>query len=378
MNRIFLIGLFVAFASALGASEPVHDSVASPAGRWFRYVPYGHSLYADEHPNYVRMDLGAVSYSPVTNYGDSDRKYSPQIMAVFGGRISIWNIDLYRRQFGMDVTQTFSANLWMDISEHTTSPIINTDYRVAIPTFTFIHRFGVTEVSNAPNNRKHPFLKNYSIQLCPFMHESTHIGDEMVLQRADKGYALRRVNVSYNYAEIGITLNEPEDRYIENHTFRLGALMLLNPQHGWYFVNTNDGAVNNLASNHDVHSNQAGQLERYGPDGMPFEVWLQYQYQSGCSPHGFQALVSAEVRNRAMYAYSLSETEIATAPRYIDSDRRRFTYSVFVGARYNMPHYDGYFSRVSVGVRAYHGNCPYGMFRSVDDFSHIGLCIVYQ
>ena len=378
MNRILALGLFVVFSVALNAAEKTADSVEYRAGRWFRYVPYGHSLYADEHPEFVRMDLGAVSYSPATNYGGSGQKYSPQIMAVFGGRISVWNIDLCQRKFGMDVAQTFSAHLWMDISERTTSPVINTDYRVAVPTFTFIHRFGLTAVSDLPNNRKRPFFRNYSIRLCPFMHESTHIGDEMVLQRADRGYALRRVNVSYNYAEAVITLNEPEDRYIENHTFRLGAFVLLNPEHGWYFVSSRDGAVNNLASCSDVHLNQAGQQERYGPSGMPFEVWLQYQYQSVCSRHGFQALVSAEVRNRAMYAYSLTETDVVSAPRYIAADLRRFTYSIFVGARYNMPHYDGYFSRFSVGVRAYHGNCPYGMFRSVDNFSHVGLCIVYQ
>ena len=378
MNRILLICLFAAFSSALCAAEPAPDSAVYRAGRWFRYVQYGHSLYADEHPDFVRMDFGAVSYSPVTNYGGYDKKYSPQIMAVFGGRISVWDIDLCQRRFGMNVSQTFSAHLWMDISERTTSPVINTDYRIAIPTFTFIHRFGLTAVSDRLDNRKHPFFKNYSILLCPFKHESTHIGDEMVLQRADKGYALRRVNVSYNYAEAVITLNEPEDRYIENHTFRLGAFVLLQPGQGWYFVNSRDGAVNNLASTNDVHLNQAGQPERFGSGGMPFEVWLQYQYQSACSPHGFQALVSAEVRNRAMYAYSLTETDIASMPRYIASDPRRFTYSVFVGARYNMSHYDCYFSRVSVGVRAYHGNCPYGMFRSVNNFSHVGLCIVYQ
>lgn len=51
---------------------------------------------------------------------------------------------------------------------------------------------------------------------------------------------------------------------------------------------------------------------------------------------------------------------------------------VFLGARYNLPHYDGYFSRVAMGVRACHGNCPYGMFRSIDNFSHVGICVVYQ
>ena len=200
----------------------------------------------------------------------------------------------------------------------------------------------------------------------------------MVLQRADMCYALRRVNVSYNYTELNVTLNEPEDRYAATHTFRLGGLILLNPKEGWYWLDSRDGDVNNIASNQPVHSNKIGIPERYGPSGLPFEVWLQYQYQSSCSKHGFQAIVSAEIRNRARYGYSLTETSHALTPREAAADPRCFTYSVFVGARYNMPHYDGYFSRVAMGVRAYHGNCPYGMFRNIDNFSHVGICVVYQ
>ncbi len=371
MKRIIsALILLCATTVASQAADLLPDSVAYKAGRWFQYVPYGHSFYADEHPDYMRMDIGAVSYAPETNYGNSPAKYSAQMFAVFGVRISVWNMDIQDRRFGFDMSQTASAHLWMDISEHTTSPVVNTDYRIAAPTFTFIHRLQGKESV--------PFLKNYSIQFCPFKHESTHIGDEMVLQRADKGYALRRVNVSYNYIETVVTLNEPEDRYASCHTLRLGGLVLINPKHGWYFIDSRDGDVNNIASNQPVRTNKIGINERYGPSGLPFEMWLQYQYQSACSRHGFQAIVSAEVRNRAMYGYSLTETEHATAPREAKYDPRRFTYSVFVGARYNMPHYDGYFSRFAIGVRAYHGNCPYGMFRSVDNFSHIGFCVVYQ
>jgi hypothetical protein len=79
-----------------------------------------------------------------------------------------------------------------------------------------------------------------------------------------------------------------------------------------------------------------------------------------------------------MYNYSLTETAVSPLPRYGTADNRRFTYSIFAGARYNMPHYDGYFSRLAFGIRAYHGNCPYGMFRSEDNFSYIGFSIVYQ
>lgn len=371
MKRIFsAVVLLCAVTIASQAADLVPDSVAYKAGRWFHYTPYGQSLYADEHPDFMRAEIGAVSYAPETNYGGSPVKYSAQMFAVFGARISVWSMDIQDRRFGFNIAQTASAHLWMDISEPTTSPVVNTDYRIAAPTFTFLHRLQGKEAV--------PFLRNYSIQFCPFKHESTHIGDEMVLQRADKGYALRRVNVSYNYVEVDVTLNEPEDRYAETHTFRLGTLVLLNPKQGWYFVDSRDGDVNNIASNRPVIPNQTGLSERHGPSGLPFEMWLQYQYQSACSPHGFQAIVSAEVRNRARYGYSLTETEHAAAPREAKYDPRRFTYSVFAGVRYNMPHYDGYFSRIALGVRAYHGNCPYGMFRSVDNFSHIGVSIVYQ
>lgn len=365
-----LFVLLVIFHITAIASESVPDSIACRAGRWFQYVPYGHSLYADEHPDYMRIDLGAVSNAPEANYGGSSAKYSAQMFAVFGARISIWSMDLQERRFGLNISQTASAHLWMDISERTTSPVVNTDYRVGAPTFTFIHRMQGKETV--------PFLKNYSLMFCPFKHESTHIGDEMVLQRADLGYALRRVNVSYNYAELDITLNEPEDRYLQTHTFRLGLLLLVNPKQGWYWLDSRDGDVNNIASNQPAHPNRNGLPERSDPSGLPFELWFQYQFQSACSPHGFQAIVSAEVRNRARYGYSLTEKVHSPEPRWSAADSHRFTYSVFVGARYNMPRYDGYFSRVALGIRAYHGNCPYGMFRSINNFSHIGLCIVYQ
>lgn len=365
---IYLVLLIAPIATT--AAELLPDSVAYRAGRWFQYVPYGQSLYADMHPDFMRCDLGAVSYAPETNYGGTPTKYSLQMFAVFGARISFWSKDLQNRRFGLNVSQTLSAHLWMDISEHTTVPVVNTDYRIAAPTFTFIHRLQGKEAV--------PFLKNYSLMFCPFKHESTHIGDEMVLQRADKGYALRRVNVSYNYAELSVTLNEPEDRYVQTHTFRMGAFVLLNPHHGWYWLDSRDGEVNNIASNHPVKTNASGLPERYGPSGLPFEWWLQYQYQSNCSKHGFQAIVSAELRNRAMYGYSLTEKTASPTPRESNADPRRFTYCVFVGARYNMPHYDSYYSRIALGVRAYHGNCPYGMFRSVDNFSHIGLCLIAQ
>ena len=129
---------------------------------------------------------------------------------------------------------------------------------------------------------------------------------------------------------------------------------------GWYKVDKEDG---------DCTLTQ--------PRLSPWEAYLQYQYQSPTSRHGFQGIVSAEVRNRALYGYNL-DNETNDIEPVMQSETRVFTYNIFVGTRYNTPLYDGYFSRIAVGLRSYHGNCPYGQFRNLRSFSHIGLCLMLE
>ena len=84
-----------------------------------------------------------------------------------------------------------------------------------------------------------------------------------------------------------------------------------------------------------------------------------------------------EVRNRECYGYDLSV--LATDnPKRLQKDKRVFTYNIFLGARYNTPNYDGYFSRIALGLRVYHGNCPYGQFRSIANYSQVGACLMFE
>jgi len=317
---------------------------------WFTYAPYGKSLYADVHPYFARMDIGALSNHPSYDFVASGNRYRCDVEGLFGLALPVWNGNLRDDRFALSVTFPLSADLWLDIFEKETAPVVNTDYRIGLPVVTFLHRI----------NRG--FARNYSLSFSPFRHESTHLGDEHQIRRMELGYALRRVNVSYNYAELVFTLNEPEDRMSQCHTFRAGLMILLNPKAGWYFINETTGD---------------GSADYAHPRISPWEAYLQYQYQSPTSRHGFQGIASAEIRNRALYGYDLLAMP-TDDPATMPVDRRRFTYNIFLGARYNIPHYDGYFSRVAIGIRAYHGNCPYGMFRSVDNFSQIGLCTIFQ
>ena len=333
------------------------SSGATPAGHgFFRYAQFGHSLYADMHPNFVRLDIPYCTNNEAYDYKPHPaQRYRWHTMGLFGINLPIWAGNLVDSTYALSVTWAMSANLWMDFYDFSTSPIVDTDYRIGIPTFTFLHRL----------NRG--FFKNYSVAWSPFKHESTHIGDELQIRVVDRGYAIRRVNVSYNYTEFVFTLNEAEDRYAENHCFRLGLMLLWHG--GWY--------------NMDPDAGDASILDPRGMDKVPYgkrspwELFLQYQYQSPTSKHGFQGIASAEIRNRMCYGYDL--TTLATDdPKRTQDCRRVFTYNVFLGARYNTPGYDGYFSRFALGLRLYHGNCPYGQFRSVNNYSQIGISMMFE
>ena len=329
-----------------------NTSGGSSIGRtgWFRFVPYGKSLLSDVHPNFVRFEIVGNTNNPLYDFDRTDKSFRSSVQGCFGVDLPLWAGDFGEgNRFGISVSQTSLAYLWMDLFEPKTSPVINTDYRIGMATCTFIHRL----------NRK--FVKNYSVAWTPFKHESTHIGDEIQIQRVEEGYAIRRVNVSYNYTDLVFTLNEPEDRSAQCHTFRLGLMLLLSPHDGWYKIYESAGD---------------GDASLAHPAMSPFEAYFQYQYQTPTSPHGLQGVVSAEIRNRVVYGYDLTlkTGDIDPCP----TDYRRFTYNVFVGLRYNIPGYDGYFSRFALGTRLYHGNCPFGHYRAIDNYSQIGVSLVFQ
>jgi len=341
-----LLGSIVIGANSFGQEQK--------ANTWFGYAPYGKSLYADVHPNTFRFDIAGFSNRPEVSLFSSTQKYRASSYGVFGAELPIWNGNFSNNKYGVSLTLALSANLWLDLFEPVTAPVVNTDYRIGIPSITFIHRTDLW------------FLKNYSLQYSPFKHESTHMGDELQIHRVEEQYAIRRVNVSYNYQELLFTINEPENRMAECHTLRLGIMLLWNWRKGWYSVMPEASDVQpDIPSDQYVH-----------PKCSPWELWLQYQYQSKASKHGFQAIVSAEIRNRVQYGYDLQFKEGETDPA--PYDKRQFTYNAFVGCRYNIPHYDGYLSRFALGFRAYYGICPYGMFRNINNYTQFGLSLIWQ
>ena len=253
------------------------------------------------------------------------------------------------KPFAIAVNMPIHFQLWMDFLEPRTAAIVNTDYRFAMPGWTFLHRV----------NRG--FLRNYAVSWYPFCHESTHIGDELALQRSEHGLPLRRVNVSYNWTELMFTINAEEHRLEQNHCLRVGLMVLFNPRAGWYFIDEREGDPT---------------LAR--PRRSPWEAYLQYQYQSPARK-GFQGVASVEIRNRALYGYpTFTWHEDGTIDYTIQHEKRVFTYNAFLGFRYNNLQYTGLGSRFSAGVRIYHGNIPYGQFRNHNNINQFSLCLIVE
>ncbi len=405
MRRHLLILLCALMSIASVAARRDSLRRANVRGGWMRYTPVTQSLLADMHPHFVRLDVAAITNRSDYDYGQTGMNYRPTFVGNLAVNIPVYFVNFGTRSkeqgaktstppalratspyqgeerlartelldsastpealratspfcdrggvaekpFAIAVNMPIHFQLWMDFMEPRTAAIVNTDYRFAMPGWTFLHRV----------NRG--FLRNYAVSWYPFCHESTHIGDELALQRSEHGLPLRRVNVSYNWTELMFTINAEEHRLEQNHCLRVGLMVLFNPRAGWYFIDEREGDQT---------------LAR--PRRSPWEAYLQYQYQSPARK-GFQGVASVEIRNRALYGYpTFTWHEDGTIDYTIQHEKRVFTYNAFLGFRYNNLRYTGLGSRFSAGVRIYHGNIPYGQFRNHNNINQFSLCLIVE
>jgi hypothetical protein len=261
----------------------------------------------------------------------------------------------------------FLIDVWLDMFERTTAPVINTGYRFGAFEFGFIHRLDEPLAWSALPRLK---LKNYAIRLSPLKHECTHIGDELTIHRMDDTAThITRVNVSYNYAELQLTLNDPEGSLERNLAVKGGILVLHHPKEGWYSILP-----------------QEGEVDLVQPSHFPVELYAQGQFQTNVSRHGFQGIASLEVRFRDHYNYPFSYSgfyndylnkypELAELIKKKDSD---MCTNFFVGVRYCNPKRNGYFSKIGIGFRYYTGINPYGQFRSQLNYNQWGVALLFE
>jgi hypothetical protein len=329
---------------------------------------WGRPFWADMHSTLVRGEVAYATNSPEYDWADKGGSFRPYVFSNLGADLPVWSGDFANRKFGVSATLPFMIDVWLDMFERTTAPVINNGYRFGAFELGFLHR-----LDKPLSWSRLPWLelRNYAIRLAPLKHECTHIGDELTIHRTDDtAMRITRVNVSYNYAELQLTLNDPDGTPKRNHALRFGLLLLYNFAQGWYSILPEEGNVDLVE-----------------PSNRPFEIYMQYQYQSRTSRRGFQAIASVEFRRRERYNYPFSysgrladalERREGRNENWLSRFNSRSCTNVFVGLRYSHPRRSGYFSKIGIGLRYYSGINPYGQFRSQPIYQQWGAAVIFE
>jgi hypothetical protein len=270
-----------------------------------------------------------------------------------GTDLPLFRCSFANKKYNLGLTLPFFIETWVDYFEETTSPVINTAYRMGSPEIIFLHMLDKPLLG---------FLKNYSIKISPFKHESTHLGDELTLFRKNKEMPIVRINVSYNYYELGLTINDPIETLESNHSLRFSFIHLLNKKKGWYNVSSFEGDID---------------LVEYPT--INYEWYAQYQYQTPVFFY-LQGIFSAEYRMRVRYNYPyqyLDSTFETPEFKVAEDIWSKLNLNLVAGIRYNNPAIMQDY-KVGLAIKFYNGINPYGQFRSIPFFSKAGLCLIFE
>jgi len=238
--------------------------------------------------------------------------------------------------FGWAVFLPVSFHMLWAPFEETTAPIINNDYRFGL-SFAGIKYFNGS------------LIKNLSFKITPFAHESTHLGDEISIFGVQNLENFYRVNVSYEYYELGITINDPDTLTGNLFSVRLGLMGLINPTKGYY------GFFENEIGDKPVYPSKRW---------AEFYVNLNYNKNSGfLTTKSWKPSISLEIRNRVKYEYEKEEKA-----------DREWCINAFIGYNY-IPRKTKGVKSVGHYFRYYDGINPHGQFRNIY-YRFIGYSLV--
>ena len=273
--------------------------------------------------------------SEVLLWGRSRRfPYMPQ-----DGHVTIWDVS-FGKELAIAAWEKGGAGavdmacggwgfgLWAPLSFHMidnmgeeSSPIINHDYRLAIA---FKVAYGVTARD----------VVSAKVQLG---HESTHLGDEFAIRAlAEYGDAFQRINVSYEYFEVGVNWEHRFGRGLQHGvSWRASGVRAtaFGGDPGWYSPELIDGTV-------------------IQPSAVNVEPAVGIEYMPR-GARGWRPFASYEGRLRTVYDYAKASAN--------QREDRQFSSSLVVGLR-NLG-WAGHGAPDFI-VKGYYGVNPNGQFRS--------------
>lgn len=353
----FILALIASFTLIAQSADSlcIDTSTHTTFKRGLLKVPtFGRPFWADMHSTITKAEFAVATNSREYDYDQTGKPYRTFLFTTLGIDFPLWTGSFKNHKYGLSFTVPFSVDIWMDLFENITQPVINTSYRISTPEISFIHRF----------DKPFWIIRNYSFRVSLWKHESTHLGDELTIKRKSLGFPITRINVNYNFSELSFMLNDPDGALKQNHSLKLGLLFLSSDYNsGWY------NAISEEANKKLVKSNK-----------YKFEWYAQYQYQTNTHKRtGLQGIASIELRNRPVYQYPFFTQKDGNGLwiGQISENQMSWNVNVFLGVRYNNPMIMKYY-RIGLGLRGYTGINPYGQFRNMPNYSQFGLALILE
>jgi hypothetical protein len=360
MNKKIIISIvhilfLMLLASAAGATDILDGFLESPE--------YGKPFLTEMHSTLIKIELGwSKSYDEFTLKHTDEKFNRPVVEAHLGVQIPLysihWGKEGNKPAWGIGLTLPVSIHVLEDMFEDITAPVINTDYR-----------FGAPRIMVMRNLSDTGFIRNISASWLPIFHECTHLGDEITIDRRDSKIPITRINVSYEYTEFQITLNDPADIRDNLHSFRFGLLCRLSDRgYGWF------GARPGPERDPDVYIAKSERRVEY---------YFEYQFQRS---EGFLAnkravnVFSFEARNRVRYGYPIYKMENDVWVAKDIKENSMWTINLYLGYKFysksaidnNRP------DALGVYFHFYRGLNPYGQLRNYPGYPFFGVSLVYD
>ncbi|HCL56304.1 MAG TPA: hypothetical protein DHW82_04755 [Spirochaetia bacterium] len=337
---------------------PSENSVSLLDGL-FESLPFGKPFLSEIHSTMIKVESGYSKSYKEFNLEEEAKSFDRPVVEVHLGI----EIPLYALRFGEDrngtpkwgfkITIPLSIHVLEDMFDPITAPVINTDYRFGSPRLGLLYNF-----------EGDGFFKNISFNWLPLFHECTHLGDEITIYRMDQNLPITRINVSYEYTELQITLNDPDKLQDNVHSFRFGALYRISDRGlGWFSVRQDSEITQDVV---------------IPPSKYRFEFYFEYQFQR---TEGFLAseravnVFSFELRDRVRYGYPIYKLENGAWVGKDVKESMMWTFNLYFGWKFYSKSKE---NALGLFIHLYNGINPYGQLRNYPGYPFFGISLTYD
>ena len=346
MRYIIFTSIFFLLTKSLVAQD-----TTSTEKSFFQSRNFGQYFIADHYAPFVKVGVGTTFGLPEYDLRAVNSETYWFAEPTVGAQIPVYSSSGPVSRFALSIPVSFSV--WFDFAEPRTAPILNTDYRFALLELNY--------------SRKLPFsfIRNWGIRIIPFFHESTHLGDEIILHRLRVSIPTTRINVSYESFESAILLNDPYQQKVKNHSFRLGAKFLYKPQKGYYTTDSLE-----MLSGVDIQ-----------PSKRWIEPYLQYQFQN---PEGWLSnkrmmfVFSADFSLRVRFGYPYYYTDTTGNILQSEGNEEGYQSSINTLWGWKFLNSEEEISDFGVFLKICYGINPHGQFRNIPYYPWLGLTLIYE